>query len=86
MFTPEFVIDASGEFVLVANHNLESTEAAQLSIQYNQARLAFGLTQLPANLRKCRLVYDIRGQEVADAVLAQIRQVLGSSCTVEFKR
>ncbi len=85
MFTPEFVSEERGEYVLVANHSLENAEAIELSIAYNRGRIAYGASQLPAHIQTCRLVYDIRGQVVSDSVINQIRQALGHDCTLEFK-
>lgn len=85
MFTPEFLIEDRGEFVLVASHNLESDEAVLLSVSYNKARVAYGLTHAPSQM-KCRLVYDIRGQNVSDIALAQVNAVLKGQCNLEFKR
>ena len=73
MFTPELVNLESGEYVLVANHNLESESAARLSIEYNAARIAYGQRHLPAGVNKCVLVYDLRGQNVPPEVLNKIR-------------
>jgi hypothetical protein len=86
MFTPEFVSEERGEFVLVANHNLERAEAIDLSISYNEARIAFGRSQLPENIQQCRLIYDIRGQLVTEPDLTRIRNALTRHCNLEFKR
>lgn len=85
MFTPEFVSEERGEYVLVANHSLENADAIELSIAYNRGRIEFGVSQLPARVQRCRLIYDIRGQVVSDGVISQIRQALGHVCTLEFK-
>lgn len=86
MFTPEFIIEDRGEYILVANHNLESTESVQASIKYNKARIAFGTTQLPAQIQNCRLIFDIRGQAVSEATINSINQALAGICNLEFKR
>jgi len=86
MFTPEFVNEKTGEFVLVANHNLESAEAVQLSIDYNNARITYGLSQLPPHIRHCRVLYDVRFQAFPDSVLDQISHALKERATVEFIR
>jgi hypothetical protein len=86
MFTPEFSSQEGGEFLLLASHNLESAESVQLSVEYNKARIAYGLSHAPANMAACRLVYDIRGQNVSDAALAQVSAALQGQCTLEFKR
>lgn len=86
MFTPEFVNNERGEYVLVANHALESAEAVDLSIQYNKARIAFAAKHLPRHFRQCRLIYDIRGQSVSEAVIGKVKETLGAICTLEFKR
>ncbi|MHA7846580.1 hypothetical protein [Serratia sp. D1N4] len=86
MFTPEFINEERGEFILIANHSLESAESIQFSIEYNLARISYGQSQLPPHIRSCRVVYDIRGQSIPDAVLAQINQALELVAIVEFKR
>lgn len=85
MFTPEFVDEERGEFILVANHSLVSVESIQFSIEYNLARISYGLSHLPPHIQTCRVVYDIRGQSIPDAVLAQINRALMQVATVEFK-
>ena len=86
MFTPEAVNEERGEYIIVANHHLESEEAARMSITYNLGRIAFGKSQLPPTINSCRLVYDLRGQAVSDTVIDQIRQALDHHCTLEFRR
>jgi hypothetical protein len=85
MFTPEFVSEERGEYVLVANHRLDSAECVRLSIAYNRARVAHGATHLPPHIQKCRIIYDIRGQSVSTQTQNQLRQGLQTHCTVEFK-
>ncbi len=46
MFTPEFLNEERGEFLLVANHCLGSRESIQLSIAFNLARISYGLSHL----------------------------------------
>jgi len=86
MFTPEFANDERGEFILVANHNLENDESVQMSIEYNKARIAFGKAHLPTHLGQCRVIYDIRGQIVPEIAIKQVQQALEGICNVEFKR
>ena len=86
MFTPEFINEELGEFILVANHSLASAESIQFSIDYNLARISYGQSQLPPHIRTCRVVYDIRGQTIPDAVFAQIIQSFEKVAIVEFKR
>ncbi len=86
MFTPEFVNEKTGEFVLVASHSLESPESVQLSIDYNIARINYGLSQLPAHISHCRLVYDVRGQSFPDAVIDEINHAFSEKAIVEFMR
>ncbi|TLU70197.1 hypothetical protein FFB58_04010 [Enterobacter sp. MF024] len=85
MFTPEFISEDGGEFVLVANHCLASPESIKLSIAYNTARISYGRSQLPPHIQTCRVVYDTRGQSISEQVLAQIRQALEQVAIVEFK-
>lgn len=86
MFTPEFLIEDLKEFVLVANHSLESAEAARLSIEYNRERIAHGQLHMPLGAWKCRLVYDIRGQSVSDLTIDQVVEAFDDLASVEFKR
>ncbi|WP_075122985.1 hypothetical protein [Burkholderia paludis] len=86
MFTPEMVNTGLGEFVLVANHSLESTEAVRLSVEYNRARILHGRPHLPSDSWKCRLVHDVRGQSVSEATLDRVRARLRDVAAVEFKR
>ena len=85
MFTPEFINEEQGEFLLVASHSLASPESIKLSIAYNIARLSYGLSQVPSHIQTCRNVYDIRGQAISDLVLAQIKQAHEKVAIVEFK-
>lgn len=86
MFTPEFSSTDAGEFVLVANHSLESHESTSLSVEFNRARIAFGLLHAPASMQRCKVIYDIRGQNVPDANVQEVRDRLALLCTLEFKR
>lgn len=85
MFTPEFINEEQGEFLLVASHSLSSTESIRLSIAYNIARISYGLSQVPSHIQTCRLVYDIRGQSISKLVLDQIKQAFEQLAIVEFK-
>lgn len=86
MFTPELINQELGEYILVANHNLENTEAISMSIQYNRARIAFGSGHLPDEFTKCRLIYDIRGQTVSENTIRNIIEALSPICVLEFKK
>jgi len=86
MFTPEFVSEKRDEIVLVSNHHLRSSEAIGLSVEYNRARIVFGREHLSASFCKCRVIYDIRGQLVADETTELIRQGLHDLASVEFMR
>ncbi|PXX33720.1 hypothetical protein [Undibacterium pigrum] len=86
MFTPEFINHEKNEYVLVANHSLENQEAINLSLQFNKARIAFGNAHLPEHISSCRIIYDIRGQSLPAATIAQVSKTLESLCIVEFKR
>jgi len=85
MFTPEFVNEEIGEFVLIANHCLESPESVRLSIDYNMARINYGLSQLPTHIRNCRILYDVRGQSFSDSVINDIKQFFRDIAIVEFR-
>lgn len=86
MFTPDFVLPDRGECVLVANHSLASDEAVRLSLDFVLARIAFGRRHLPAEIRTCRVVYDIRGQLISETVIAAMTAAVGTAAQVEFKR
>lgn len=73
MFTPEFVNPDSGSYVLVANHFVETAKALELSIAFNRARIEYAITQLPQNINKCTLVYDVRGQKVPAGAIEKLR-------------
>lgn len=85
MFTPEFINEERGEFLLVASHCLASPESIKLSIAYNIARICWGLSQLPPHIQICRIVYDIREQSIPDHIQTQVRQALEQVAIVEFK-
>lgn len=86
MFTPEFINEERGEFLLIANQSLTSAESIQFSIAYNLARISYGKNQLPPHIRTCRVVYDTSGQSIPDAVLTQVNRALEQVAIVEFKR
>lgn len=64
MFTPEFIDEEQGKYILVSNHYLENNEAVELSIAFNKSRILFANKHLPSFLSNCEVVYDIRGQEI----------------------
>jgi hypothetical protein len=86
MFTPEFINSDIGAFILVANHSLESDEATRNSISYNKTRIAYGRKHLPAQVKSCRLIYDIRGQTISETNIDKVKQALESLCSLEFMR
>ena len=85
MFTPEFSNPEFGEYILVANHNLESSERVEFSIKYNKSRIEFGKQHLPSNIHNCRLIYDIRGQSISQTSIDMITSALKNYCQIEFK-
>lgn len=85
ILTPEFVIEERGEYVLVANHGLEIAESLKLGVAYNLARIKFGSSHLPNQLQKCHVIYDIRGQSLADGTIDEIKKALEPNCTLAFK-
>jgi hypothetical protein len=85
VFTPEFVNQELGEYVLVANHSLESHESASMSVAFNLARIQFGQQHLPGSVRSCRVIYDIRGQTVPQSHIELVRSQLSSVCSLEFR-
>ena len=86
LFTPELSSDERGEFVLIANHAIETPEALERSIQYNLARIQFGMAQLPAHYTKCILVYDLRGQTVSDAHIQRLERAFEHLHELRVKR
>lgn len=84
MFTPELVNEKSGEFILVSNHYLETRQGLELSIKYNKARIKQGISHLPENIKKCRLVYDIRGQNVDSVIVNELMNAFSSVALLEF--
>lgn len=86
MFTPEFISEERGEFLLVANHSLASPESVKFSIAFNIARISYGLSQLPSHIQTCRVIYDIRGQSVPDPIISEIGRALEQVAIVEFTR
>lgn len=86
MITPEFVREEQGEFVFVANHNLETEGNVARSIDYNRARILHARRELPSALSRCRLIYDIRGQVLWLGALERIELALADICTIEVKR
>ncbi|MFT3802663.1 MAG: hypothetical protein QM766_15770 [Burkholderiaceae bacterium] len=85
MFTPEFVIEEKGEFLLVANHALGTAEQVALSVAYNLARVEFGRSHIPASIAQCRVIYDIRGQDVPPSTRDAIVRRLAEVADVEFR-
>lgn len=85
MFTPEIIDETKDEFILVANHKIESNEQLELSIQYNKSRIIYGKSQLPNHINICRLIYDLRGQNVPDNFKSKIIDKLSDIAVLEFK-
>ncbi len=85
MFTPKFVSEERGEFVLVSNHALNTPEQIAMSVAYNLAPVNFGRAHLPTNISQCRIIYDIRGQYLPDEILATINSQLSVVAHVEIK-
>jgi len=73
VFTPELTNEEDGTYILVSNHALEDPKARQLSVEYNLARIKFGMTQLPARISRCILVYDIRGQHLSTETISSLK-------------
>lgn len=86
MFIPEFLSEERGEFLLIANHSLESPESVKLSIAFIIARISYGLSQLPSHIQTCRVIYDIRGQSISDPIISQVSRALEQVAIVEFTR
>jgi len=75
-----------GEYVLVASHSLMTVEARRLSIEFNRMRIAYAATQLPSHIAKCRLIIDVRGQNLAPSALLEVSTALENVCTLEFRQ
>lgn len=73
MFTPEFIKADTGNYVLVANHFVETDKSLELSIAFNRARIEYAKAHLPKSVDKCTLIYDIRGQKVAPRAIEKLR-------------
>ena len=86
MFTPEFASNDNTTFVLLANHCIENTESLILSILFNNARIKYAYMQLPSTYTNCRLLYDIRGQQVDNETMGEINNSFQNNITVEFKK
>ena len=84
MITPEFIADASGEFIFVANHNLEREESVARSVAFNLGRIALAREHLPPSIGRCVITYDIRGQRVSVPSMERVRSELGTHCVVRF--
>jgi hypothetical protein len=76
MFTPEFTKNDGQEYILVANHYVETADALALSIAFNRARIAFGRSQVPAPNAMFSVHYDVRGQKVANNIEEQLKLAL----------
>lgn len=85
MFTPEFSNTENGEYILIASHCLENEAAVKLSIEFNLARIAYGQAHVPQQFTHCRLIYDVRGQNVPETVLEDIRHTFSLVCDLEIK-
>jgi hypothetical protein len=73
MITPEFAKTETGNYVLVANHFVETEQSLELSIAFNRARIRYAEANLPQSLSKCTLVYDVRGQNLLPETVEIIR-------------
>jgi len=85
MFTPEFIRTETGNYVLVANHFVESAKALELSIAFNLARIEYAKTQLLKAIDKCTLVYDIRGQRVPPGTTEKLHVAFSDLFELEVK-
>jgi hypothetical protein len=86
MFTPEFFRDEPAEYILVANHYVETEEAIALSTAFIRARIAYGRQHVPNEAGKFVVVYDVRGQLVADDFEQRCEEELGNLATIRVKR
>jgi hypothetical protein len=86
LFTPEFSNSILGEFTLLAAHDLTNDQSESMSIAFNKARIAFGLAHLPNNMKRCRLVYDVRGQQLQPDVLVRVKAAFQDLCSLEIRQ
>lgn len=85
MFTPEFIITEAGNYVLVANHSVETVQALEQSIAFNRARTEYAKAHLPKHIDKCILVYDLRGQKVPPGTVEKLHSVFSDLFEVSVK-
>lgn len=79
MFTPEFTRNDGQEYVLVANHYVETADTLALSVAFNRARIAFGRKHVPGPNATFVVHYDMRGQNVASDIEERLRLALEDS-------
>lgn len=85
MFTPEFTRGDGQEYVLVANHYVETPDALALSIAFTRARIAFGRSQVPVPNAMFVVHYDVRGQRVGGNIEEQLKLALKDVATTFVK-
>jgi hypothetical protein len=86
MFTPEFFRNEPAEYVLVANHYVETEAAIALSTAYNRARIAAGKQHVPNRAGKFIVIYDVRGQSVGDDLELRLEEDLGDLAEIRVRR
>jgi hypothetical protein len=86
MFTPEFSTADATEHTLIANHYVETQAALNLSVAYVRARIRFGRQHVPLPAARFVVVYDVRGQKVADDLESCLHQALGDVAEIRVKR
>ncbi len=84
MITPEFIQEDRGEFVLVASHSVETETALAMSIMFNTARIAYCRQHLPAHLKNCVLIYDLRGQNVSESIRQSLDTAFSGQCELRI--
>ncbi len=86
MFTPEFSANDATEYVLVANHYIETEEALQLSLAFVRARVRFGRQHIPSPTARFVAYYDVRGQNIGDDLEACLTTALQDVAAVRVRR
>lgn len=86
MFTPEFSTADATKHTLIANHYVETQVALNLSVAYVRARVLFGRQHVPLPTARFVVVYDVRGQKVADDLEGCLHHALGDIAEIRVKR
>ncbi|TYB83689.1 hypothetical protein [Oceaniovalibus sp. ACAM 378] len=84
MFVPEIVMDE--RCILVHNHDLKTPEAVSLAARFTRARLEHARQDLPLNISRIEIVFDLRGQQYDDTAKVLLNaEALGCSCVTFYR-